>query len=129
MFTPIIDPLVIVIVLVIIKIIFNNVKFILSNMKVDNRYIAIRRSAIINPFAPICFPIYKDTMKKVIRVNTSSIVLIIFSFSIFEESNVIVKERIKLIEASNNIDEMVIFNILIINSLLWWCLIICMSFY
>ena len=116
MFTPIIDPLVIVIVLVIIKIIFNNVKFILSNMKVDNRYIAIRRSAIINPFAPICFPTYIDTIKNVKRVKDSNIVVIIFSFSILDERKVINSDSIKLIKASNNIDEIVIFNIFIICS-------------
>ena len=129
MFTPIIVPLVIVNILDIVSSTLRNENSTLLNMKVDNRYITTSNIAIIKPLAPICFPTYIDTIKNVRRVNASSIVLIRVSFSIFEERKVMVIERIKLIKASNNIDEMVILSILIINSLLWWCLIICMSSY
>ena len=116
MFTPIIDPHVIVSVFVITKMIFNKEKLILSKMKVDRRYIATRRRAINNPLAPICFPTYIDTIKNVKRVNDSSIVDISFSFSILEDRKVIIRDSIKLTKASNNIDEIVIFNIFIICS-------------
>ena len=127
MFTPIIDPLTIVRILLNNKIVPSNEKFILSNINVDKRYITTSSNAISNPFAPICFPTYIDTMKKVNSVHTSNIVFIVVSFVIVDDKNVKSKDSIKLKEPSNNIDEIVILIILFIVFSLWWCLIICMS--
>lgn len=73
--------------------------------------------AINNPFDPICFPMYIDTIKNTSNVDISVKVSNVVSFLILLVNNVSVNDSIKLEIISNTIDVKIVFIIFMLFSL------------